>query len=53
VQASEGGPPEPAGGPLEPAGDGRPRGMAAASGSAARRPAHRIRLTGRLVRPHP
>jgi hypothetical protein len=40
----------PAGRPLEPAGDGRPRWMTAGR-DAARRPVHRIRLTGQLVRP--
>jgi hypothetical protein len=40
----------PAGRPLEPAGDGRRRWMAAGR-DAARRPVHRIRLTGQLVRP--
>jgi hypothetical protein len=43
----------PAGRPLEPAGNGRPRWMTAGR-DAARRPVHRIRLTGQLVRltPH-
>jgi hypothetical protein len=40
----------PAGRPLEPAGDGRPRWMTAGR-DAARRPVHRIRLIGQLVRP--
>ena len=40
----------PAGRPLEPAGDGRPRWMTVGR-VAARRPVHRIRLTGQLVRP--
>jgi hypothetical protein len=39
----------PAGRPLEPAGNGRPRWMTAGR-DAARRPVHRIRLTGQLVR---
>jgi hypothetical protein len=42
----------PAGRPLEPAGDGRPRWMTAGR-DAARRPVHRIRLTGQLIRPNP
>ncbi len=42
----------PAGRPLEPAGDGRPRWMTAGR-DAVRRPVHRIRLTGQLVRPKP
>jgi len=40
----------PAGRPLEPAGNGRPRWMTVGR-DAARRPVHRIRLTGQLVRP--
>jgi hypothetical protein len=40
----------PAGRPLEPAGNGRPRWMTAGR-DAARRPVHRIRLIGQLVRP--
>ncbi|MGH3998936.1 MAG: hypothetical protein ACRDTJ_15950, partial [Pseudonocardiaceae bacterium] len=39
-----------AGRPHEPVGDGRPRWMTA-DRDAVRRPVHRIRLTGQLVRP--
>ena len=42
----------PAGRPLEPAGNGRPRWMTAGR-DAARRPVHRIRLIGQLVRAKP